>query len=987
MMKQEMKKLNKESLVSLFLQQSYLDAQADYERAKNDPLFPHFDLIVLTASNEHQAEVFRAQLRQRVLPAQTEFVVIPDPNGERVGSGGATLAVIRYIKETYGGFSGRRVAVLHSGGDGKRTPNYSAMGKLFSPVPRLLPDGRPSSLFDECMISIASLPGRFREGMLVMSGDVLLLFNPLQVDFSGSGAAAISFKERVETAVNHGVYLAGENGNVARFLHKQSAETLQACGAVNAQGHVSIDTGAVLLAPDLLEALYSLVSTPSGVNAFIHPDTRLSFYADFLYPLAEDSTLEAFYQEAPEGVLNDALRSARTVLWKTLRPYRLKLLHLSPARFVHFGTTREIMALMQGGWRAFQLQGWNDQIHSCVSGDVAAYNSVVSSGAQIGAGCYLECSYLHHRSVVGNGCLLSCVDIHDEMVPDHVALHCLKQTDGRFVCRIYGIDDNPKQDRIFGIPLSETGLTEADSLWEAALYPICESVPQAVDAALNLHRLLVTGDGDAALWRSAEKASMRSGFHNADPQALIDWFRRMDDLVRMFRIEQLIDDGRPAAEAEGVLSGDSLSTVQKRWLEKKIADFDFHDASQFAKAIRLHRFTDAALNQQSEQKTWFSMISDTVLRSSLETLRFNDRLQIARDCFCVRLPLRVNWGGGWTDTPPYCIENGGTVLNCAILLDGQYPVSVTINRIPAHKIVLVSRDLNAFGEFETIEPLQQFGDPYDPFALQKACLAACGVLPKESGNLSAILSRIGGGFEMHSEVTNVPKGSGLGTSSILSAACVKAVFDFFGVAYTQDTLYHHVLAMEQIMSTGGGWQDQVGGLTPGVKLITSEPGVMQKVRVEPVALSEKTKTELNERFCLIYTGQRRLARNLLRDVISRYVGNEPESVQAHRAIRQLAVDMKDALVRGDVDDFAAMMNTHLAFSNQINPESTNTLIDLIFNAVDDLIDGRFVCGAGGGGFLQVILKRGVQREALHARLKSVFQDFPVDVWNSALLFD
>ena len=126
-MKQEMKKLNKESLVSLFLQQSYLDAQADYERAKNDPLFPHFDLIVLTASNEHQAEVFRAQLRQRVLPAQTEFVVIPDPNGERVGSGGATLAVIRYIKETYGGFSGRRVAVLHSGGDGKRTPNSLAV--------------------------------------------------------------------------------------------------------------------------------------------------------------------------------------------------------------------------------------------------------------------------------------------------------------------------------------------------------------------------------------------------------------------------------------------------------------------------------------------------------------------------------------------------------------------------------------------------------------------------------------------------------------------------------------------------------------------------------------------------------------------------------------------------------------------------------------------------------------------------------------------
>ena len=70
---------------------------------------------------------------------------------------------------------------------------------------------------------------------------------------------------------------------------------------------------------------------------------------------------------------------------------------------------------------------------------------------------------------------------------------------------------------------------------------------------------------------------------------------------------------------------------------------------------------------------------------------------------------------------------------------------------------------------------------------------------------------------MHSEVTNVPKGSGLGTSSILSAACVKAVFEFMGIAYTEEDLYAHVLAMEQIMSTGGGWQDQVGGITPGLK--------------------------------------------------------------------------------------------------------------------------------------------------------------------------
>ena len=81
------------------------------------------------------------------------------------------------------------------------------------------------------------------------------------------------------------------------------------------------------------------------------------------------------------------------------------------------------------------------------------------------------------------------------------------------------------------------------------------------------------------------------------------------------------------------------------------------------------------------------------------------------------------------------------------------------------------------------------------------------MIPKEGGNLDEILIRLGGGFEMHSEVTNVPKGSGLGTSSILSSTCVKAIFEFLGIEHTEAVLYSHVLAMEQIMSTGGGWQD------------------------------------------------------------------------------------------------------------------------------------------------------------------------------------
>lgn len=105
-----------------------------------------------------------------------------------------------------------------------------------------------------------------------------------------------------------------------------------------------------------------------------------------------------------------------------------------------------------------------------------------------------------------------------------------------------------------------------------------------------------------------------------------------------------------------------------------------------------------------------------------KSLSYNENARIVTDRHTVNLPLRVNWGGGWSDTPPYCNENGGTVLNVAILLNGKKPVEVTLERIDELKIVFDSRDMDVHGEFDTIEPLQATGDPFDPFALQKACL-------------------------------------------------------------------------------------------------------------------------------------------------------------------------------------------------------------------------------------------------------------------------
>ena len=174
-----------------------------------------WDFVILTASNEEQAKGYRLEINHRKkknrLPADCVYAVLPDPEGKRVGSGGATFHVLKFLMGQIGGgadcLRGKKFLVIHSGGDSKRVPQYSVCGKLFSPVPRQLPDRSLSTLFDELMISMETVAERIKEGMLVLSGDVLLIFDSGQLDFSFQGAAALSMKEPVSTGKDHGVFL------------------------------------------------------------------------------------------------------------------------------------------------------------------------------------------------------------------------------------------------------------------------------------------------------------------------------------------------------------------------------------------------------------------------------------------------------------------------------------------------------------------------------------------------------------------------------------------------------------------------------------------------------------------------------------------------------------------------------------------------------------------------------------------------------------
>ena len=905
--------------------------------------------------------------------------------------------------------------MIHSGGDSKRVKQYYVCGKLFSPVPRELPDGRGSTLFDEFLIGMSGVPSRFKEGMLVLSGDVLLLFNPLQIDAQFSGAAAISMKSPAEIGKDHGVFLNDGTDHVKKFLHKQPLDTLLNLGAVNDQGNVDLDTGAVLCDANLVSALFSLISDHGEVNEkkyqmFVNEQSRISFYGDFLYPLASDSTLEQYYNEQPEGTYCEELMVCRKKIWETLCKFQMKLVCLSPAEFIHFGTTTELLKLLTEEINDYEFLDWRPNVFTNTQRvESAIHDGLLEKDVVLEDGCYIESSWLAGSTVVKRGAIVSQMILQDMTVPEDTVWHGIRlKEQNAYLVRTYAVTDNPKKtlEENAGFLkgtlqtfLEDNGLctddlwdTQDHSLWNAKLYSAHPAQDQAAEEALLLWKMSCkeADEEEVCAWKARKRYSLCESFAQGDTAHFVEWNEELENRILIERFLKALKGGENYIAALKIFGEEELNEKQYEILMEKADHMEFSEKIRVLYAIsRSMKYQSVTFHGASydlvEQKC-FSEIQKMLFQKSF--IRHAADYKIAKEVVQIKLPVRVNWGGGWTDTPPYCNENGGVVLNAPILLKGEKPIEVEIKKIPEYRIEFASLDFYAYGKAETVEEIQDCHNPYDSFALHKAALIACGVIPLDGhAELREILKKMGGGFYLSTKVCNVPKGSGLGTSSILSGACVKAIGEFLGQSWSDSQVYELVLNMEQIMSTGGGWQDQVGGLTPGVKYITSRPGIRQKIHVTYLELDQDTKKELQERFVLIYTGQRRLARNLLREVVGNYIGGRRESIEALKEMKRLAVLMRFELEQGNIDAFAKLLNEHWEVSKLLDQGSTNTCIDQIFESCEDMIDGRFISGAGGGGFLQVILKRGVTKEALRERLKQVFEDSGVDVWETEFVWE
>jgi galactokinase/mevalonate kinase-like predicted kinase len=455
--------------------------------------------------------------------------------------------------------------------------------------------------------------------------------------------------------------------------------------------------------------------------------------------------------------------------------------------------------------------------------------------------------------------------------------------------------------------------------------------------------------------------------------------------VRRYRIDEPLNSNELAERANlqrlfnqrRAFRKQNWSALAKNWNHSVFYQLDLADAAaEYQKekiplppplpeeAPLMTRIHDAMFRGESDKA--FALLREGLLQRdgsfvTSRNLTKEPSLCIADDQIVWgRSPVRIDIAGGWTDTPPYCLMEGGSVINLAIELNGQPPLQTYVKPSKDYHIVLRSIDLGAVEVVETTEQLMDFMHVGSPFSIPKAALVLAGFgssgLTGISGSsLRSQLEAFGSGIEL-TLLSAIPAGSGLGTSSILAATVLGALNDFCGLGWDKNEIGHRTLMLEQMLTTGGGWQDQFGGVLGGVKLLQTGRGFEQNPQVRWLPNDLWTQPEYRPCHLLYYTGITRTAKQILAEIVRRMFLNDNAELRLLREMKEHTMEMYEAIQQNDFRRMALLMRKtwqqNQALDSGTNPAAIAALTDLI----DDLCLGYKLPGAGGGGYLYMIAK-------------------------------
>jgi len=451
--------------------------------------------------------------------------------------------------------------------------------------------------------------------------------------------------------------------------------------------------------------------------------------------------------------------------------------------------------------------------------------------------------------------------------------------------------------------------------------------------------------------------------------------------IRRYHIDESVNSNELAERANlrrlfaqrEAFQHQNWSAMARNWRHSVFYQLDLADAAiQFQKdniplppplsddAPLMTRIHDAMFRGDSDKA--FALLREGLLSQQNSSIPLPTRCVADDQIVWGRSPVRIDIAGGWTDTPPYCLMEGGNVINFAIELNGHPPLQTFIRPTHEPRIVLRSIDLGAVEVVETDEQLTDFMHVGSPFSIPKAALVLAGFKMQQ-------IEAFGGGLEL-TLLSAIPAGSGLGTSSILAATVLGALSDFCGLGWDKNEIGRRTLMLEQMLTTGGGWQDQFGGVLGGVKLLQTDKGFEQRPQVRWLPNDLWTQPEYHPCHLLYYTGITRTAKHILTEIVRRMFLNHGEELQLLREMKAHTMEMYEAIQCVDFQRTGLLMRNTWQ-QNQLLDNGTNPVaIQQLTSLIDDLCLGYKLPGAGGGGYLYMIAK---DPEAA-ARIKQILNE-------------
>ena len=884
-----------------------------------------------------------------------EWFCTSDPIGSKLGSGGGTAWLLEACKQHIAPdkdflewLREEKRILLHAGGQSRRLPGYAPSGKILTPIPvfrwargqrleqNLLSLQLP--LYEQIM---EKAPTSLRT--LIASGDVYIRAGqPLQ-DIPDVDVVCYGLWVDPNLAKNHGVFVSSRSNpdKLDFMLQKPSVEEL---GKLMQTHLFLMDIGIWLLSDRAVDLLIKRSKKGGELSYY-------DMYSEFGLTLGEHPRIAD----------------------EELNGLSVAILPLPGGEFYHYGTSRELIS------STLAVQNLvNDQreiMHRKVKPHPAMFVQNADVAYRLTADnseIWIENSCVGKEWNIRQQTIITGIPTNDWKlnVPSGVCIDVVPLGEAEYVARPYGFNDTFKgaltEERTIyqGISVREwlscrkVAVEEIDGahdLQAARLFPVCSTIEELglvmrwmisepelqegkeiwkrsrrlsadeISAYANLRRLAAQRDSFRVMnWPVLARNYERSVFYQLN----------LDDAAHEFAIHHLeLPDALP-------LSAPLMTRISDNMFRARVQQFSGKTYTEYERrAFGLMREGLTAAALAKKQQPHLSVYSDQIVWG--------------------RSPVRIDLAGGWTDTPPYCLNEGGNVVNIAIELNGQPPLQVYVKPCKEYKIILRSIDLGAIETVTTYEELSDFMQVGSPFSIPKAALVLAGFQPEFSADvyvtLEEQLKAFGSGIEI-TLLSAIPAGSGLGTSSILASTVLGAVSDFCGLKWDKNEICNRTLILEQLLTTGGGWQDQYGGVLRGVKLLQTHAGMEQSPLVRWLPDYLFTGSEYQKCHLLYYTGITRTAKGILAEIVRSMFLNSTGHLALLGSMKSHAFDLYEAIQRGNFDEMGRLVGKSWKQNQALDSGTNPASVEAIIRQIDDYCLGYKLPGAGGGGYLYMVAK-------------------------------